>query len=143
MLVIARRTLALLIRQWLWTKWKGVDYTPPVGWVRFGNLRRVTPLSREFGYDRGLPIDRYYIERFLPKNASEIRGHVMELADNTYTRRFGGDRVTASDVLHVEASHPNASIVGDLTCADHTSSGHFDCVILTQTLQSIHEVQAA
>jgi hypothetical protein len=60
-------------------------------WASLGSLRRVTPLSRDFSYDRGLPIDRYYIERFLAANASDIRGHVLEIADNTYTGRFGGD----------------------------------------------------
>ena len=48
-------------------------------------------LSRDFGFDRGTPIDRYYIESFLSTHASDIRGHVLEVADNTYTRRFGGD----------------------------------------------------
>ena len=141
-LVIAQRTRTLPVCHWFRAKWKRIDYATPPGWVRFGSLRRVTPLSREFGYDRGLPIDRYYIERFLAKNASDIRGHVMEIADNTYTRRFGGDRVTASDVLHVEAGHPNATVVGDLTRADHIPCGNFDCVILTQTLQFIHDVPA-
>ena len=138
--VIAERTLTLPGFHWLRAKWKRRGYATPAGWVRFGSLRRVTPLSREFGYDRGLPIDRYYIERFLAKNASDIRGYVMEIADNTYTLRFGGDRVTRSDVLHVEAGHLNATIVGDLTCADHIPSRNFDCVILTQTLQFIHDV---
>jgi SAM-dependent methyltransferase len=142
-LVIARRTLTPPVCHWLWAKWRGTSYTTPIGWVRFGNLRRLTPFSREFGYDRGLPIDRYYMERFLAKNAPDIRGHVMEIADNTYTRRFGGDRVTASDVLHVKAGQPNATIVGDLTCADHIPSDRFDCVILTQTLQFISDAPAA
>jgi glycosyltransferase involved in cell wall biosynthesis len=142
MLVIARRTLPFPVRHWLWAKWTGIDYTPPVGWVRFGSLRRVTPLSREFGYDRGLPIDRYYIERFLSKNGSDIRGQVLEIADNTYTHRFGGERVTASDVLHLEVGHPKATIVGDLTCADHIPSDSFDCMILTQTLQFIYDMPA-
>lgn len=133
----------LPLRRWLWAKWKGIDYTPPVGWVQLGSLRRVTPISREFGYDRGLPIDRYYIERFLSANALDIRGHVLEIADNTYTRRFGGDRVIKSDVLHVMEGDPTATIVGDLTCADHIPSDTFDCVILTQTLQFIYDVPAA
>jgi glycosyltransferase involved in cell wall biosynthesis len=141
--VIGERTLPFPFRHWLRTKWKGTTYTPSIGWVRFGNLRRLTPLSREFGYDRGLPIDRYYIERFLAKNASDIRGHVMEIADNIYTRRFGGDQVTASDVLHVTEGNAQATMVGDLTCADHIPSGSFDCVILTQTLQFIYDVPAA
>ena len=38
---------------------------PPVGEVRFGSLRMVTPISTNWGLDRGLPIDRYYIERAL------------------------------------------------------------------------------
>ena len=141
-LVIAERTLTFPVFHWLRAKWKRLGYATPAGWVRFGSLRRLTPLSREFGYDRGLPIDRYYIEHFLANNASDIRGHVMEIADNTYTFGFGGDRVTASDVLHVEAGHPNATIVADLTCADQIPSGNFDCVILTQTLQFIHDVPA-
>jgi SAM-dependent methyltransferase len=126
----------------LWARWKGTDHVPPVGSVRLGSLRRISPLSREFGYDRGLPIDRYYIEAFLSTHASDIRGHVLEVADDTYTRRFGGDRVSRSDVLHV-AAEPDATIIADLTRADHLPSATFDCVILTQTLQFIFDVPAA
>jgi glycosyltransferase involved in cell wall biosynthesis len=142
LVAIAGRTLPLPARRWLSARRYGVDYATPAGWVRFGSLRRVTPLSREFGFDRGLPIDRYYIERFLSAHASDIRGHVLEIADDTYTRRFGGGRVTKSDVLHVERE-PGATIVGDLTCADHIPPATFDCVILTQTLQFIYDVPAA
>jgi SAM-dependent methyltransferase len=143
MLAIARRTLPLPVRQWLWARRKGVDDGPPVGQVRFGSLRRVTPLSRAFGYDRGRPVDRYYIERFLSANGSDIHGHVLEIADDAYTRRFGGDRVIKSDVLHVREGQPQATIVADLACADHIPADSFDCVILTQTLQFIYDVPAA
>jgi len=110
--------------------------------VRLGSLRRVTPLSRDFGYDRGLPIDRHYIERFLSVHASDIRGRVLEIADDSYTRRFGGNRVTRSDVLHVEGQS-GATIIGDLTRATHIPPDTFDCVILTQTLQFIYDVSSA
>lgn len=110
---------------------------PPVGKVDFGDLAKLKPISREFGYDRGLPVDRYYIERFLESNANCIRGRVLEIGDNTYTRQFGGHAVTASDVLHVTKGNPMATYVGDLTSADHLPSGHFDSIILTQTLQFI------
>jgi SAM-dependent methyltransferase len=126
----------------LWARWMGTDHIPPVGRVRLGSLRRVTPFSRDFGYDRGLPIDRFYIEAFLLAHASDIRGHVLEIADDTYTRRFGGSRVTRSDVLHVEAQ-AGATITADLTRAEHVPSNSFDCVILTQTLQFIYDVPAA
>lgn len=107
----------------------------------FGNLRRLVPIR--FGYDRGLPIDRYYIENFLARQAHDIRGHVLEIGDDAYTRRFGGDRVTARDVLHVTGGNPAATIVADLTCANHIPSATFDCIILTQTLQFIYDVRAA
>ena len=116
---------------------------PDVGRVDFGQLRRVTPISTVFGYDRGLPVDRYYIEGFLARNAGVVRGRVLEVGDDTYTRRFGGERVTRSDVLHVAEGNPRATFVGDLTSADHIPSDAFDCVILTQTLHLIYDVRAA
>jgi len=118
-------------------------YYPPVGRIRFGDLRRVTPISTWFGFDRGLPIDRYYIERFLADYSEDIQGRVLEVGDPNYTRQFGGDRVTKSDVLHVSERNPLATFVGDLTCAGHIPSKTFDCVIVTQTLHLIYDVRAA
>ena len=40
-----------------------------------------------------------------------------------------------SDVLHVVEGEPQATIIADLSSADHIPSDTFDCVILTQTLQ--------
>jgi glycosyltransferase involved in cell wall biosynthesis/SAM-dependent methyltransferase len=119
------------------------DGTPASGSVQFGNLRRVTPISREWGYDRGLPIDRHYIETWLGSKAWDIRGRVLEIGDSTYTRRFGGNRVSRSDVLDVLESNPRATVVGDLANAPQIPSGAFDCIILTQTLQFIYEVRNA
>lgn len=121
----------------------GGDSPPPVGSVNLGDLRRLDPISQVWGFDRGLPIDRYYIEQFLEREASHIKGHVLEIGDASYTRRFGGARVTVSDVLHVRSGTAGVTIVGDLTRADHIPSGTFDCIILTQTLQLIYEVGSA
>ena len=111
--------------------------------VQFGALRRLTPISRDWGWDRGLPIDRCYIENFLSLHKEDIRGRVLEVGDNFYTRKFGGDRVTVSDVLHVVEGNPRATIVADLTRADHIPSETFDCVIFTQTLNRIYDSRAA
>jgi SAM-dependent methyltransferase len=111
--------------------------------INFGDLRRLAPVSREFGFERGLPIDRYYIEQFLAKHAGDIQGRVLEIGDDSYTRQFGGNRVRVRDVLHVEAGHAAATIVGDLTKADHIPSEVFDCFILTQTLHLIYDVRKA
>jgi hypothetical protein len=109
----------------------------------FRNLRRVTPMSRDFGYDRGQPIDRYYIEQFLDRHADDVNGRVLEIGDDAYTSTFGGNRVSVSDVMYVDHSNPSATIVGDLAHADHIPSDAFDCIILTQTLHLIYDVPAA
>jgi SAM-dependent methyltransferase len=47
------------------------------------------------------------------------------------------------DVLHVAKGNPRATIIADLTCADHIPADTFDCVILTQTLHLIYDMRAA
>ena len=101
------------------------------------------PVSRQFGYDRGTPVDRYYIERFLQSNSQYIRGRVLEIGDDIYTQRFGGDRVRCRDIFHVHSGNPQATMVGDLATADTIPSNIFDCAIVTQTLQFIFDPLAA
>lgn len=138
---IARKLVPSPVRHWLRTH-RHHKLCPPVGRVRFGSLRQVLPISRKFGYDRGLPIDRHYIEGFLAANAEDIVGHVLEIGNDIYTRQFGNDRVTQSDVLHVTEGNPKATIVADLTSANNILSNCFDCIILTQTLHLIYDVPA-
>jgi glycosyltransferase involved in cell wall biosynthesis len=141
---LARATLPTGFRTWLGSRLPGLAASPATKPVRFGTLRRLTPVSRRFGWDRGgLPIDRYYIERFLERYASDIAGHVLEVRDDAYTRKFGGSRVTRVDVLHPTTENEKATIVADLTSAEHVPSNTFDCVVLTQVLPFIPDVQAA
>jgi len=101
------------------------------------------PASRHFAFDRGTPIDRYFIARFLESNKQSIQGRVLEVGDRGYTQSCGGDRVSQSDVLHVAPGNPEATIVGDLVTGKGLPRGAFDCLILTQTLHVIYDVHAA
>ena len=107
-----------------------------------GTLRRLTPLSSEWGFDRGTPVDCHYIERFLEERRADVRGRVLEVRDNSYTRRFG-TTVARSDVLDVNRSNPAATIIADLSAADQVPSDAFDCLLLTQTLQFVLDTRAA
>src|SRR5215471_11686073 len=112
--VVARPIVPSPVRRWLRTQQRNLSFWPPIGWVRFGSLRRVTPISPIFGLDRGQSIDRYYIENFLMRYVADIQANVLEVAENYYTRRFGRERVTKSDVLHVHEGQPGATIIADL-----------------------------
>jgi len=116
---------------------------PRMGSISFGDFYRVTPISPIFGIDRGFPIERYYIEKFLEKNSGDIKGRCLEMGDAFYINKFGGDRVSKIDILHYVEGNPEATIVADLTKADHIPSDTFDCIILTQTLQMIYDMKAA
>lgn len=118
-------------------------YAPAIDTVHQGIPSRTEPLSRFWGFDRGVPIDRYYIENFLERRAVDIRGRVLEIGDDSYTRRFGGDQVSVRDVLNVAPGHPATTIVADLNDAGQIPSDRFDCVILTQTLHLIYDLHAA
>jgi SAM-dependent methyltransferase len=108
-----------------------------------GRIGSLAPLSRIFGFDRGTPVDRVYIEDFLAKHASDIRGHVLEVGDDGYSRRFGGGRITKQEILNIDPKDPLATIVGDLADPGTLPKNRFDCVILTQTLQLVFDVPSA
>ncbi|WP_114782253.1 glycosyltransferase [Botryobacter ruber] len=116
---------------------------PGVGCVAPGDFNRVTPFSKEFGYNRGGPVDRYYIEKFLDNEAASIRGRALEIGDNEYTMRFGGSAITRSDILHINDRNPNATIIGDISDAPHIPDNTFDCIVLTQTLHLIYDFKGA
>lgn len=108
---------------------------------RWGNLRRTTPFSSTYGFERGTPVDRYYLHRFFDAHRALITGDVLEVQTNSYTRRFGHDlgRVASFDIVplfeptylcdlaHSEAILPSAA---------------FDCVLLPNTLQHLRELDA-
>jgi len=112
----------------------------PFDW---GDLDRTTPISALWGEDRGHCVDRVYIDAFVEEHAGDIAGRVLEIYDRDYTLRYGGTRVRESDVLDIDASNPRASIVGDLRQLTSIAARTFDCLIVTQTLQLIFDIERA
>ncbi len=92
------------------------------------------------------------MEDFLARHggpSGDIRGHVLEVGDDSYTRAFGAPGtdgrggVNKVDILHVDRSNPRATVVADLASSEGLESNVFDCVICTQTLFYIYDVRAA
>lgn len=131
------------LKRWVRQELHRYKMRPPLGWVRFGTLHRVAPISPIFGLERGQSVDRYYIEKFLERQSGDIRGHVLEIGDSSYTKKFGGNRVTCSDVLHAVPGNPAATLVGDMGTGQGIPREAFDCMILTQTFPFIYNVRAA
>jgi SAM-dependent methyltransferase len=103
---------------------------------------RTGPLSDNWGREWGLPIDRWYIERFLRSHADDIHGDVLEVMDNRYTRRFGS-AILSSSVLDIDHTNADATLVADLQQPSSFPEDAFDCVVLTQTLQFVYDLPGA
>lgn len=113
----------------------------PVSKNTFGGLA-TEPASRKFGMDRGTPIDRYYIGKYINDNKELIRGVCLEIGDNRYTKKYKTN-VVKSDVLDVVVSNKMANIIADLRNAKSVKSSTYDCIILTQVLGMIDDCDSA
>ena len=129
---------------------KRLTVWPPVGFVRFGSLRRSQPLNRNWGHERGTPVDRYFIDDFLRRHSGapdyspgSIRGHVLEIGESRYAGRFGRPQdIERLDILDVSPTNAEATVIADLTDGSNLASDTFDCVICTQTLVVIFDIKA-
>ncbi|GCD41754.1 class I SAM-dependent methyltransferase [Streptomyces paromomycinus] len=101
-----------------------------------------TPVSTFYGYDRGTPVDRYYIARFLAQHAHLIRGHAAEVKDDGYLRAFGTG-ITTTTVIDIDPANESATLHADLTVPGCLPDGTFDAIVLTHTLQLLASPETA
>jgi SAM-dependent methyltransferase len=111
--------------------------------ARWGNLRRLEPFSRRFGFERGTPVDRHYLDGYLASERTAIRGVVGEISERRYTDALGDDRVDRVEIIDVDPANPRATIVADLTVPGSLPPGSFDCLLVIQTLQYTHPLADA
>jgi SAM-dependent methyltransferase len=110
------------------------------GIPRWGNLRRTRPFSDNFGFDRGTPIDRYYLHHFLHRHRAHITGRVLEIQNSDYTKRFGHDLLETHTIDVNPAFRPTYHC--DLARIDGcVPDGHYDCFLLPNTLSVLHDIE--
>lgn len=110
--------------------------------VWLGSLGSTTPLNDDWGYSRGTPVDRWYIDAFLRRHRQDITGRVIEVKDSGYTEKYGHDLVESA-VLDVDPANELATHVADLARGTGLPSESYDCFILTQTLQYVFDARSA
>jgi SAM-dependent methyltransferase len=108
---------------------------------RWGNLRRVEPFSGTFGFDRGTPVDRFYLHRFLAENRAVITGRVLEVQVPSYTRTFGHD-VATSHTVDIDPKYL-ATYTCDLADAPQIQSSSYDCVLAPNTLPHVADLMGS
>jgi SAM-dependent methyltransferase len=114
----------------------------PLAPTQVGGDARTTPIARDWGFSRGTPVDRYYINGFLEACAADVCGVVLDVQEADNARRIGGDRIARVDVIDVDARNPRATVIADLRCAPNVPSDSYDCIVLTQTLHLVDDMPA-
>ena len=109
--------------------------------LEFEDLRRTAPISRNWGLDRGMPIDRHYIHTFMGRHAADVHGDVLEMLDAELTTSYGGERVRRSDILDIDPGNHRATVVADLRSVEQMPENAYDCFILTQTIHLIDDME--
>jgi SAM-dependent methyltransferase len=105
-------------------------------------LSHLNPISRRWGFERGTPIGRTYVNRFIAENAKDLCGDILEIKSRLYSNVHASG-TGKRDVLDIDESNHNANINADLSRADNVPSNSYDCVILTETLQFVHALEQA
>ncbi len=98
-------------------------------------------MSPSFGFDRGTPIDRYYMAKFFSTHGEVFRGVAGQIASSSYLKEFGGSRIEEISIIDNDPSNKHATIVADLGVAGSLPSAHFDLLVVTQTLQYVERPQ--
>jgi hypothetical protein len=111
--------------------------------VRIDDNSRINPLNDVFGYRRGTPIDRFYIQKAIGEYSKEIKGSVLEVGGNEYTKCFSQTEMADSFILNYSPMEGNNVIVGDLADSNSLKGLKFDTFICTQTLNFIYDFKAA
>jgi hypothetical protein len=110
--------------------------------AKIDDSERIYPLNNAFGYNRGTPIDRYYIKKALDSYSEYIKGKTLEVGDDKYTKQFGLDDTESFILSYIQSDLKN-TVVGDLTNYSTLKNYKFDTFICTQTLNFIYDFKAA
>lgn len=110
--------------------------------LEFEGAIAVTPVSDVFGIDRGTPLDRVFISRFLQQHGEIIRGDCLEVEEPAYTRKFGqpGHVAHSLKLTPTPDGAGKNEVVADLTRPETVPEARFDTFICTQTLNFIFDL---
>ncbi len=110
--------------------------------IRVLSLMNLLPVSKTYGADRGGSIVRYYIDDYLSENQQAIKGDILEIGDDHYTKRFmkTGDK---SFVMKFAPTVQDSDYCfsGNLINGDGFNDRKFDCIIMTQVLNFVENIE--
>jgi SAM-dependent methyltransferase len=94
----------------------------------------VLPYSRRFGKERGTPVGRYYVEKFLRENADSISGCCLEFGEDRYKSYF--PKITEHKIVDI-IERPGVDYVCDIHEPKGMPINYFNAIICTQVFEHL------
>lgn len=107
--------------------------SPRPGCVEFGDFKRFWPFSHQFGFDRGGPVDRYYLKKFVQAIHPKVRGRCLEIGGslgNNRSYQFAVDEFRTLDLPAV-----GDDLVGDAADPQLFDQGSWDSIVAFHVLE--------
>ena len=109
--------------------------SPSPGTVRFGDFGRLWPFSQRFGFDRGAPVDRYYLQQFVRSIRPVVRGRCLEIGGSRWSNWFYRFDVDEFRSLELEQSRIADDLVGDAADRGVLDPASWDSILAFHVLE--------
>ena len=109
--------------------------SPRPGTVRFGDFGRLWPFSQRFGFDRGAPVDRYYLQQFVRSIRPIVRGRCLEIGGSLKNNWFYRFDVDEFRTLELEQSKRADDLVGDAADPGVLDPASWDSILAFHVLE--------
>jgi SAM-dependent methyltransferase len=102
--------------------------------------RRILPVSTDFGWSRGTPVGRFYVNDFVAEKAKGLSGIILEFGEPRYRHYFSN--VEQYKVVDVVAG-PHVDFVCDIHNVSSMPQAFFDVIVCTQVLEHVERPEDA
>jgi SAM-dependent methyltransferase len=109
--------------------------SPGPGSIDFGDLKRRWPFSHRFGFDRGAPVDRYYLQQFVAAIGPKVRGRCLEIGGTLVNRGVYKLEVDEFRTLDLPHSGVADDLMGDAADPDVFAADSWDSILAFHVLE--------
>ena len=112
--------------------------SPKINTIDWGDLKRRFPLCNLFGFTRGIPIDRYYLDKFISEIRPQVTGTVLEVGGLLQNRElYQFSQATEYHTLDI-AANPGVTQIGDVHDLAMFKPNSLDAVVIFNVLEHCH-----
>ncbi len=109
--------------------------SPAIGTIDWGDFRKKVPICHVVGFTRGVPIDRYYLGKFVTEIQEQVVGKVLEIGGAPgYHEFYNFSELPEYRLLDLEAG-PSVDIVGDVHDPSVVEPESMDSIVIFNVLE--------